>query len=110
MPSSAELLAAITRFVDVTEPTAFALVNGAANETVLIDGIEVPTFAKAIADLLLNSVSTMEDQALSDAQVEQHWKNKRVMPYESLEDANLDIGVHNILFYNTTLKAVQSTT
>lgn len=110
MPTSVELLASITRFVDTTEPKAFALVNGAANETVLINGVEVPTFQKAIADLLLNSVSTMVDQVLTDAQVEQHWKNKRVLPFASLAAANTGLAQNNTLFYNTTLKLVQTTT
>ena len=110
MPTSVELLASITRFVDITEPNAFALVNGGVNETVNIQGTEVPTFQKAIADLLANGVSTTDIQTLTDAQVELYWTNLRVFPFASLSEANAVIGVNNVQFYNTTLKMVQMTT
>jgi hypothetical protein len=50
MATTLELQTAINRFVATTEPKAFALVNGANNETVVIGASVTPTFAKSIKD------------------------------------------------------------
>lgn len=61
MATALELQTAINRFVATTEPKAFALVNGANNETVTINGNEVPTFSKSIFDFEQSSAQAITD-------------------------------------------------
>lgn len=48
-------------------------------------------------------------QVRSNARKQQAWANMGVAPYANLADANAEEGVHNVLWYDTTLNKVRTT-
>lgn len=89
MATSAQLKAAIDKFVDETSVRAFAIVNGLDNATVTTENGAVPTFAKAIKDF--------NDTNLA-----------RIVALETLVDSD-DTNLDSIQEIVNALKALQTT-